>query len=79
MFSLRNKKNYPSVIIKYPLLSKALHSLGCFTEDIDTTKSAVDETAHQELLQEVHKLQTEYEDLQQRHESQIRDNTQLSR
>ena len=50
-----------------------------FTEEIDKTKSTVDETAHQEVIQEVHRVQTEYEDLQQRHDAQIRDNAQLSR
>ena len=50
-----------------------------FTEEIDTAKSGIDETAHQEVIQEVHRLQSEYEDLQQRHEAQIRDNAQLSR
>lgn len=54
-------------------------SFNCFTEEIETTQSAVDENAHQELIQELHKVQTEYEELHQRHENQIRDNTQLSR
>ena len=31
------------------------------------------------MIQEVHRVQTEYEDLQQRHDAQIRDNAQLSR
>ena len=49
------------------------------TEEVDNSKTEVDETAHKEILEELHKVQAEYEDLHLRHEAQIRDNTQLSR
>ena len=44
MVSMRNEKNYPSIIIKYLLLCRALYlslHVNCFGRNSDTLKSAI--------------------------------------
>ncbi|KAL4219452.1 putative golgin subfamily A member 2-like protein 5 [Mactra antiquata] len=60
-------------------LESAVLELQRKLEDISSQAPAVDDTALEELRQELLKMQTEYTDLSSRHEAQIRDNSQLSR
>ena len=75
-------KMHPQKMIdQYETCFTASHDeLSCYlAEDVASQTPAVDETAHSELLQELDKVQTEYSDLADRHDAQIRDNSQLSR
>ncbi|KAK3088299.1 hypothetical protein FSP39_017253 [Pinctada imbricata] len=48
-------------------------------EDVASEQSSVDQTVHAAAQAEQEKLKSEYNELSQRHEAQIRDNAQLSR
>ena len=51
MVPMRKKKNYPSIIIKYSLISRALSSSGPEMEIVEFANSLdPDEVAHKELL-----------------------------